>query len=314
MKYRDSAPFLRMLGGAGASELRSAARAPEDSWESIDNTVYEAMRGVMNFSASLPEVSTQNGIGDRTHQLNNLGTLDAYVSMDMDQNEVNRVQFEAQTVPCPGIASDFTVSIRDRAAGASTMISVDGVSLNAAGMGFGVALERLSLEARVRQYDGVRLYSATTHPNRITLTGNDGISTAADNDARHRRMLNAAAELRGRGYPGPFDIYFGSNYEPDLDTRFGEGDSTTLREMLSRTFGMVAVSYHLPAAHALVKQMGVLGGVRIVGQAPSSVQWTATSPLSTDYKVFGVVVPGFPEVQYDTGKGSGTSIGIAHLS
>lgn len=283
------------------AEIRANTSLPVDSWQEMDDTVYQAETDTLTVVADLRAagLTMDASIYDEELKWQPVDTShDATISMSPDtETDEGAATYGKQGVPLPIIHSDYSIGWRARGArGVAQSGDLD--TLNAFGASWAVntTMEYMTLYGWEPSIggDGYSLYGLTNFPDTGTGTLGDWSTDATNARSDIRSMIQ---QIKTDQNHSPGDVGYWLYLSSDLDDRLDDlidntvPDSPTIRDRLQNLSGLSRISMTdaLGSGSALMFRptMNVidLG----IAEDLQTVQWG--SPWRDHYKVMLAATP-----------------------
>lgn len=307
---------LRPVLADNADPYASNATLREDEWKHLDERVNQVLRSRLTVaddlrSRGLVEPVSLGATIRKTERLTSWD--DAELSYDGDTApKRDRPNFEADNIPVPVIAKDFSINWRQLIASRERNDPLDTTSAEQA-----AARVRLKIQDLITNGEstggptGGGIPGLTTASNRITVSLGTNWGDSGGNPIGDTEDMLAAAYAEYLF--GPFTMYLPKNYWAfaQRDYSSSKGDRTYLERILAFSdIEAVRPNDALADDNVVMVQMTRDVIDLTEAQAVTTVQWEK-NPFVTNYRVMYV---GGPQIKSLANEDDDTINGIVHLS
>lgn len=311
-----------MQAGMRASQMRTLDTLQKDEWLLFDEAVVGAAQESLVAAADLQRLgltfNVPNGLGTTVLEWQDMSEMTAAsVSMDgATETEIDRVQFNTQSMPLPLIHHGWRLSRRVLEASRRRGESLDTSMADAASRQVSEKIEDVIFSGlpNLSFSGGSQVYGYTTHPDRSTVS----LSTQWDASAKSPvdikdDVVSMVGNAQSNNFNGPFILYVPSNYASviidDYTDGSGSGTIMTIRQRLEaiEPIQQVKVADKLPDDNVVLVQMtrNVVDLVNVL--EPTTVEWSSGNEMVA---YFMVMASQLPRIKSD----ANNVTGVVHLS
>lgn len=271
----------------------------DDAWRMLTDEVVQVStrdRVVLDAYLSRGLVMPLDDIGTFTVDWHKMGRITApTVSMypNTDRN-YDREGFTLVSVPVPIIYKDFFFNSRELlAARKDGRAPIDAAHIAQARTLINEKQEDLILNGDLSiSWNGAILYGATTHPDRLTLSGSDfGTTTQAESTFR-----TAIATLRANNHRGPYTAFVAETQWSQLKQQYASGQDTTAREFILNQHPELEDIVEAPAladGSMIIQEMRREVSDIAIAEDVNVIQWDDMAGAGTFWRVWSSMTPRF---------------------
>jgi uncharacterized linocin/CFP29 family protein len=271
----------------------------KDDWLAIDRAVVKVAQPRLKLVGRLRAAGLQytipNGMGKTVLESETMSDItDANVSMDgLTQGAADRPEFDLVNLPLPIIHKDFHFSARQVMASRNGGSPIDTSNAELAARKVAEMAEKMALgTASTYRYGGGYVYGLLNFPSRIT--GTIATPTTTNQQTILNDILIMKKRLQQDGHFGPYDCYFGLDWDPFLDGDYNANyGGKTLRQRITEIQGIESAETmdYLTGYNVLLVQRTSDVIRMVVGMEIVTVQWETQGGMQLNFKVMAIMVP-----------------------
>lgn len=285
-----------------SKQLRANASLPEDSWNVMDDAVYNTIDDVLTVVQDLrgAGLTTPTSIYNKTIEWNVVdGSHTPSVDMDPETaTEEGNVTYDIRGVPLPIVHDDYSIGFRDRPEDMPGD-SLDTLNATVASRAVGETLENLTLNGWERTLntpsDNYSLYGLTNHPDVNTGTLSDWTASTGNIRSDLRAMISV---LKNDNNMRPGGQGYWVYLARDLEDRLNDIDDEGSGDMLARDrleslseIGRIGASDYLPAGSALMFRPTNDVVDLAIAEDFQTIEWEGPAGFRDHYKVMASMAP-----------------------
>jgi uncharacterized linocin/CFP29 family protein len=299
--------YRRQLLVSNATVLR------DDEWKEIDSMVVQICRSRMTIVNDLVAaglyVPLTNGMGTTVYEYEDMSDMSAaQMSMAAEAaDQEDRVQFAQKYLPLPIVHKGFSVNARALAASRKNNTPLDTTQAQIAATKVSEYIESMfAVGVSSYTYGGGTIYGlkdfSGAQSQTVTAHWNDsGADPLAD-------VIAAKAKMIAAKHFGPWMVYIPTAWEEVLDDDFKANSDKSMYARLKEVQGIIDVKAcdSMTADYYVMVEFQPTTIRAIIGQQPTTLEWTTQGGLVSHFKVLSICVP---QIRTDQAGNSGVVVG-----
>lgn len=307
-----------LAGGMSINALRTLDVLRKDEWVAFDNELITIAKsrlvGVGDLVSAGLTFGLTNAMGTTKLEWEDVSDMNpAELSMSgITQGQNDRVDYTLNALPIPIVHKDFNINIRTLLSSRNRGEALDTTQMSRAARRVAEMNESILFNGASLVSGGNSIYGYTTAVNRNTGSLSSNWFATATGAVIVSDILAMIAALTADNMFGPYYLYLPVTYNAKLDEDYKAESGITIRERIMQIPKIIAIRESTNLADGASGEVLLVQFTKdvvdmVMGQEPTTVQWSSGDGMIFNFKVMSIMVPRMKSDQ------SGQS-GIAHYS